>query len=83
MFAQITTAIDRETTIKENLDFILNHFTNPLFPRNIMTRALGRQKEVFNAEEALAYFKASNYEDCRINSYLSYTEYRGINLIDS
>ena len=45
-----------------------------------MTRALGRQKEVFNAEEALAYFKASNYEDCRINSYLSYTEYRGINL---
>ena len=63
------TAIGKETTIKENLDFILNHFTNPLFPRNTMTRALGCQKEVFNAKEALAYFKESNYEDCRINAY--------------
>jgi hypothetical protein len=44
-----------------------------------MTRTLGHQKEVFNAEEALAYFKASNYEDCRINAYPSYTEYQGIN----
>ena len=80
MFSQITTAIDREMTIKENLDFILNHLNNPLFPRKIMTRALGHQKEVLNAHEALAYFKVSNYEDCRINAYPSYTEYRGINL---
>ena len=80
MFSQITTAIDRETTIIENLDFILVHLSDPLFPRNIMTKALGYQKEVFNAEEALAYFRASNYEDCRINAYPAYTEYRGINL---
>ena len=80
MFSQITTAIDREMTIKENLDFILNHLNNPLFPRKIMTRALGHQKEVLNAHEALAYFKVSNYEDCRISAYPSYTEYRGINL---
>ena len=45
-----------------------------------MTRALGRQKEVFNAEEPLECFKESKYEDCRINAYPSYTEYRGINL---
>jgi hypothetical protein len=77
----IKSTIDREILIKESLDFILNHFTNPLFPRNIMTRALGRQKEVFNAEEALAYFKASKYEDCRINAYPYYAEYQGINLI--
>ena len=56
-------------TIKENLDFILNHLNNPLFPRKIMTRALGHQKEVLNAHEALAYFKVSNYEDCRISAY--------------
>ena len=79
MFSEIKTDIDIEMTIKENLDFILNHFNNPLFPRNIMTRALGYQKEVLNANEALAYFKASNYEDCRINAYPSYTEYHGIN----
>jgi non-catalytic primase subunit PriX-like protein len=76
----IKTAIDNETLIKENLDFILVHFANPLFPRNIMTKALGHQKEVFDSQEAFSYFRASNYEDCRINAYPSYTEYQGINL---
>jgi hypothetical protein len=73
-------AINRETSIKENLDFILSHLSNPLFPRTIMTRALGHQKEVLNADEALTCFKASNYQDCRINAYPSYTSYGGINL---
>jgi hypothetical protein len=44
-----------------------------------MTRALGYQKEVFNLQEVLEYFKASNYEDCRINAYPSFTKYDGIN----
>ena len=44
-----------------------------------MTKALGRQKEVFNEEEALEYFKASNYEDCRINAYPAFTDFQGIN----
>jgi hypothetical protein len=74
-------AMDRETSITENIDFILCHLSNPLFPRTIMTRALGHQKEVLNADEALTHFKASNYQDCRINAYPSYTDYRGINLI--
>jgi hypothetical protein len=65
--------------IKENLDFILSHLSNPLFPRTIMTRALGHQKEVLNPEEVLINFKASDYQDCRINAYPSYTDYRGIN----
>lgn len=78
--AELKTAIDRETTIKEDLDFILDHFAGPLFPRTIMTKALAHQKEVFSAEETLAYFRASSYEDCRINAYPAYTEYQGINL---
>jgi hypothetical protein len=44
-----------------------------------MTRALGYQKEVFNIQEVLEYFRASNYEDCRINAYPSFTKYNGIN----
>ena len=43
-----------------------------------MTKALGYQKEAFNVQEALEYFKASNYEDCRINAYPSFTKYDGI-----
>jgi len=65
---------------KENLDFILSHLNNPLFPRTIMTKALGHQKEVLNAEEVMTQFKASNYQDCRINAFPAYTGYREINL---
>ncbi|MFL6324875.1 MAG: hypothetical protein ACJ72C_08935 [Nitrososphaeraceae archaeon] len=56
--------IDRK--VQDGLDFILNHFQEPVFPRKIMTRQLGYQVEIFNKEEALEYFKSSNYKDCRI-----------------
>jgi hypothetical protein len=65
--------------VQDGLDFILNHFQEPIFPRKIMSKQLGYQVEVFNKEEALEYFKSSNYEDCRINAYPSFTEYHGIN----
>jgi Primase X len=71
-------AIDHRK-VQDGLDFILNHFQGPLFPRKIMTRKLGYQVEIFNKIEALEYFKSSNYEDCRINAYPSFTEYHGIN----
>jgi hypothetical protein len=44
-----------------------------------MTKQLGYQVEVFNEQEALEYFESSNYGDCRINAYPSFTEYHGIN----
>jgi hypothetical protein len=75
-----TTTINKDTIMGANLDFILDHFNGPLFPRTIMTKTLGCQKEVFNKQEALARFKAANYQDCRINAYPSHTEYAGINL---
>ena len=61
------------------LDFILGHFKEPIFPRKIMTKELGYQLEVFSKEEAIGYFKSSRYEDCRINAYPPFTEYKGIN----
>ena len=65
--------------MSENVNFILSHFYAPMFPRNIMTKALGYQKEVFNLQKVLGYFRASKYEDCRINAYPSFTKYDGIN----
>jgi Primase X len=76
----LTHTVDKENLIETNLDFILGHLSDPLFPRTIMTKALGYQKEVFNKHELLAYFKTSDYKDCRINAYPAYTEYNGINL---
>src|SRR5215212_3407414 len=72
-------AIDHDRKVEGGFNFILSHFQEPLFPRKIMTKQLGYQVEVFNKEEALEYFKSSNYEDCRINAYPSFTDYHGIN----
>ena len=59
------------TEIEKGLDFIINHFdpTVLYFPRTIMTKKLGYQKEVFSREESLQYFRQSKYLDCRINAY--------------
>ena len=65
--------------VEDGLNFILNHFQEPIFPRKVMTKKLGYQIEVFNKEEALECFKSSNYEDCRINAYPSFTDYHSIN----
>src|SRR6478609_5152928 len=67
--------------ISDNVDFILSHFQGPIFPRKIMTKRLDYQKEVFSKQEVLNYFESSGYEDCRINAYPSFTNYRGINRV--
>jgi hypothetical protein len=65
--------------IYQGLDFILSHFLEPIFPRKIMTKDVGYQVEIFSRQEGLDYFKASRYEDCRINAYPPFTEFNGIN----
>jgi hypothetical protein len=65
--------------IEDGLDFILSHFEEPVWPRTIFTKTLGKQYTVYGREEALARFKQSNLLDCRINAYPDYTEFKGIN----
>ena len=61
--------------VKEGLIFILNHLDN-LWPRMVSTYATGgRQRLVNNFAEAFAWFKASNFLDCRISAYPKYTDY--------
>lgn len=65
--------------IEKGLDFILSHFNqDKLFPRTIMTRKFGYQKEVFSKNEVLQFFEESDFIDCRINAFPSYTAYKGI-----
>lgn len=73
--------ISQSEIISRNVDFILSHFQEPTFPRKIMTKQLGYQKEVFSKEELMKYFESSNYEDCRINAYPPFTNYQGINRV--
>ena len=44
-----------------------------------MTKRLGYQKEVLDKQSLLRYFRSSNYEDCRVNAYPSFTNFHGIN----
>lgn len=80
IMADSKTVTDIESQIEKNLDFILEHFNSPLFPRTIMTKTIGYQKEVYNKQEVLSHFRAAKYQDCRINAYPYYTGYKGINL---
>jgi hypothetical protein len=55
--------------VNSGLDFILSHLDEPLFPRTVMTKELGRQIKVFDRQSTMDQFKKSNYYDCRINGY--------------
>jgi hypothetical protein len=65
--------------MERGLAFITSHFEEPIWPRTIFTKTLGRQYTVYSKEEALARFKQSNLLDCRINAYPNYISYHGIN----
>jgi uncharacterized lipoprotein YehR (DUF1307 family) len=66
--------------VGNGLDFLLSHFYQErLFPRKIQThKSQGKQIEVFSKEEAMKLFEQSDFVDCRINNFPSYTNYKGI-----
>jgi Primase X len=71
--------IETINRIEDGLDLILSHLEEPIWPRTIFTKTLGKQYTVYSREEALARFKQSNLLDCRINAYSKYIPYHGIN----
>jgi hypothetical protein len=72
--------LSKPLSISDGLDFILSHFKEGYFPRTISTKATeGRQVVVYSKQEALAWFKAANYQDCKINAYPRFVEWKGIN----
>jgi len=66
--------------VEKGLNFLLRHFNQErLFPRKIQTHeSKGKQIEVFSKDEAMKYFEQSNFVDCRINNFPSFTNYKGI-----
>lgn len=64
----------------KDIQLILDHFEEPLFPRTICTKVThGKQIPVYNIEEIYTRFEQANFVDCRINAYPAYTNYKGIN----
>jgi hypothetical protein len=60
------------------IDFILSHFEEPLFPRKMMTAKSNGQFSVSSREEIFEKCKQASFIDCRINAYPEFTDYRGI-----
>jgi hypothetical protein len=72
--------LSKPLSISDGLDFILSHFKESAFPRTISTKATqGKQIVVYSKQEALAWFKAANCQDCKINAYPTFVEWKGIN----
>jgi hypothetical protein len=69
-----------QAEVEKGLDFLLMHFNQErLFPRKIQThKSKGKQIEVFSKEAAMKYFEQSDFVDCRINNFPSYTNYKGV-----
>src|SRR5690349_10915145 len=66
----------------ENLDFILNHLSGPLFPRRINTaETKGDQFTVYDKNQMIKAYTKADWIDCRVSAYplLSDMENQGEN----
>ena len=61
----------------------MSHLKNPnRWPRTISTKSTeGKQITVYSRQEALSYFKDSNYLDCRISAYNTKVPQQTIDLL--
>ena len=57
-----------------NLDFLLSHLSEPLFPRTIFTHHRPYQFSVGSKQEMLDNFESSEFIDCKINAFPSLKE---------
>ena len=56
--------------VTQGLEFILQHFEEPIWPRRISTfKSESRQFEVSSSQETLKHFEESNWKDCRISAF--------------
>lgn len=63
---------ERETQVKEDIDFLFSHFEGRqrLFPRKMSTfTSNGKQFTVYNEEQILDACIQSNFLDCRLSAY--------------
>lgn len=67
--------------IENEIDFILSHFENSLFPRTMMTKRYNYQFLVNSRDEIIQKCLESNLIDCRINAYPSYVKWEKYDLI--
>jgi hypothetical protein len=69
----------RDIEIESNIDFILSHFEEPLYPRKIYTfKSNNKQFLVRSRKDIIDAFIESNMVDCKINAYHYLIEYKDV-----
>jgi Primase X len=64
----------------DGIDFLMELFELPRFPRNVATGATARgQRSVNSRDDVLMYYEAARYEDCYMSAFLNYKESVGLN----
>jgi hypothetical protein len=57
--------------MKQNVEFILSHFKEPIFPRVISSRSIISEgtefQVVYNEEDMFEAYEQSNFIDCRVS----------------
>jgi hypothetical protein len=71
------------TNQPKNLDFLLNHFSEPLFPRTIFTHQRPYQFTVASKQEMFHYFENTGWIDCKINAFPSLKSYVNTSIVAS
>ncbi len=61
-----------------DVDYILSHFEELIFPREIMTAISSGKFSVNSKEEIYEKRKEAKFIDCRINAYPIHTEFKGL-----
>jgi hypothetical protein len=64
-----------------DIDFIISHFENTLYPRTMMTKRSNYQFQVNSREEIIQKCLESNLTDCRINAYPRYVKWEKYDII--
>jgi len=70
----LKTATITITNQLKNLDFLLSHLSEPLFPRTIFTHQRPYQFSVKSKQELFHYFESAEFIDCKINAFPSFRE---------
>lgn len=59
--------------IEQGLDYLLEHFEEPIFPRTISTKRIGNKQVLVRSKtETLRYFNQAKLLDCRISAFSKY-----------
>jgi hypothetical protein len=59
--------VSKLSELSDGLDFMLAHFTEPIWPRNVSTAATqDRQKPIYDRDRAILYYQGASGADCKL-----------------